>query len=225
MATSVQVSVLDPAIRKLGVPNPSTKQRRDALEGLNGLIGSWALDDFLIYSITRETFTLTINDAEYTIGASGDFNTVRPDQITDAFLRDSGTDHHLDIRHLNEYNRISEKTNNSRPDKLFYLPEHPLGKILFNFEPDKAYELHLNSLKALTEFAKISTTFSLPPGYKRMMIHNLAVDLSPEYDSELPASIFSIANTTLNDMMEFNSSVRGIDLVQADSALTWRLSK
>jgi len=137
MAT-VNDLILEPALRKLGVVSPATDKRNNALAALNAMFGSMGAVRNLIYAITRENFALTINDAEYTIGAAGDFNTVRPTRIEDAYLRDGTTDTSLESRNIKSYNDISEKTSDGKPTKIYYLSEFPLGKILFNLEPDKA---------------------------------------------------------------------------------------
>ncbi len=219
----IQTTVLKPALRKIGVKNPTTTELTDALASLNAMIASWGANDFLIFSVTRENFTLAINDAEYTIGSGGDFNTVRPVKITSAFLRDGSTDFKpLNISNIKRYNDIAEKTSNGRPCRLFYLPEYPLGKILFDLEPDKAYTLFIDSLKRISSFALITTAFALPEEYERAFVFNLAVDLSSEFNERLSPEVLAIAFDTKEEIMDLNASVRMAEPVDADNALLWR---
>src|SRR5437762_2811451 len=45
---------------------------------LNAMIGQWAQERLTIPAVIRETFDLMANQASYTIGDGGDFDTVRP---------------------------------------------------------------------------------------------------------------------------------------------------
>lgn len=216
---NAQSDLVDPILRKLGISTPELSERNDCLVALNNLISSLSAERLFIHEVTRENFALTINDAEYTIGSGGDFNTVRPTKIVDAYLRDSTTDYPLEIRPIGNYNDIKDKTRDGLPTILYYLQEYPLGKILLNYEPDKAYVLYLNSWKQITEFAKLTTSVSLPLEYKRMLIFNTAVDLASEYDEALSPEVFAIASSSKRALQMVNS--KPVQESAFDSALTY----
>jgi hypothetical protein len=46
---------------------------------------------------------------------------------------------------------------------------------------------------AVSEFAGLSTAISLPPGYRRMLVKNLAVDLAPSYEKEVSSALYEAA--------------------------------
>jgi len=202
---SVAVDIIDPALRKLGITNPQANERSDALSALNAMLGSWSARRLTLFAVTRESFPLVVNDSEYTIGSAGDFNTVRPSRITQAYLSDSGQDFPLTARNLKTYNDILDKAANGRPTQIMYLAEYPLGKILFNFQPDKIYTLHLDSLKPITTFSSINTVLSLPPEWQEALTYNLAIRLAPEHDVILVEEIVAIARVSLNNIKDLNA--------------------
>ncbi|MCK5132405.1 MAG: hypothetical protein KAR40_09685 [Candidatus Sabulitectum sp.] len=232
MSTSTANDIINQAYQKAGVDSPSPSQTTKGLDALNNFITSMSIEGLMIPFMIRENFTLTTGDGEYTIGSGADFNTVRPLKITAAFLRDSNTDYRLNISPLKEYNVIREKTSGGRPENLYYLAELANGKILFDYEPDKAYELYIDSEKEIAEFALTSTTIAsilIPNAYKRFLIFNLAVDLSSDVDSDLSAlqfdKVVKIADRTMRSIKTYNASVRGIKEARYDSEMTFPLRK
>jgi len=201
--------LLKPALRKLGIVNPQVDKRKNCLAALNAFLGSLGAERNMIFSLTRENFTLTINDAEYTIGSSGNFNTVRPTRIEHAYLRDGTTDERLVCRNIKDYNDISTKTSKGKPTRIYYLPEYPLGKILFNLEPDKAYVLYTDSWKPLTTLSKITTQVSFPPEYEEPLIYNLALRMAGEHDSTLTDDDRRIAIEGLRRIKSVNAEPPG----------------
>lgn len=206
MATAQDL--IDSAIRKLGlgILTPSTTNRNNGLIAMNHMLASWGAERSLVYVVSRENFTLTINKASYTIGSAGDFNTVRPVKIVDAFYRDAGVDFPLHIGILKEHNSIIDKAVDGAPRTIYYVPEFPLGKILLDFEPDKAYTLFIDSWKHLEESASLSTNFTGPPEYRRAIIYNLAIELAPEFDAVLSKEVFAIANESKAAIEAVNST-------------------
>ena len=207
MATAQDL--IDAAIRKqgVGIITPSTTLRANGLEALNNLLSSWSAERLLVFAVTRENFTLTVDKASYTIGNAGgeDLSTVRPSKIMDAYLRDSNSfDSPLNIGVLSRYDRITDKAVDGRPRNLYYLQEYAAGKILFDYEPDEAYTLFLDSWKQLGELAALGTTVSLPNEYKRFLTNQLAIEISSEYDSDLPQEVFRIARESKDAIEDVN---------------------
>lgn len=189
-------ALIESVLRVLKGANSSSGvgEKKQALEALNSLISSWGAERLLVPYLTNENFTLTIGQSVYTIGSGGDFDAVRPIEIVDAYIRDSGgTDYSVEISTLGQYNDIVSKETDNRPDKLYYTPEYPLGKIYFNTEPSSAETLYLDSWKHLTELAELTTAISLPLEYKRALKWNLVIELAPEYGMTLEATTIAMA--------------------------------
>ena len=222
MAT-VLATIINPALRKIGNKAPSTTNQSDALAALNSMLGSWSAAGLIVPYKTRENFTLVTGSSGgvRTIGSSGNFNTVRPLEITSAFIRDSNdNDHFLDVdMTLEDWSAMVDKTINTRPTRLCYLKEYPLGKILFNYLPDAAETLYIDSLKPITAFAATTTDYSFSPEYEEAMIYNLAIRLAPEEDAVISPAVVQIAKDSLNAVKKQNW--KPIQRVHFDPALLY----
>ncbi|MFA5240549.1 MAG: hypothetical protein WC476_12700 [Phycisphaerae bacterium] len=178
------------AFNKVGVYSPTAAQTAAALISLNNLV-SFLGAEGLQNAVVSESFALTIGTASYTIGSAGAFNTVRPMKVVNCYLRDSsGYDYPIDeILAAKDYNDITIKTYEQRPTKLYFIPEYPLAKIIFNSEPEAAYTAYFEFLKTITEFAATTTALSLPPEYQEFFVYNLAISLAEDWDRKIPDSV------------------------------------
>ena len=188
--------ITDAAYVKCGIRSPSGADDAEALLALNNMIGSWSVD-VVIPFVTRESFNLVVGQAEYTIGSGGDFDTVRPMSIANAYLEDSdGYSYPLKLVAAKDYNKVGTKTLEGRPKSLYFIPEYSLAKIIFNKEADEIYTAYFEFIKHLTEFAAIGTTVALPNEYKEALVYNLAIRLAENNSVELSQSVILLAQTT-----------------------------
>lgn len=216
MATAT--SIIEAAYRKIGHKYPDGNDIVDAFENLNNLVSSLGAE-FLNYYWIRESLILVIGTAEYTIGASGNLDTVRPLSIKNAFIRTSdGTDHSLKIIGLVEYNKITIKAADNMPDAVYFIPEYPLAKIIFNYKPDKVYTVYFDFEKNLTEFATQATTVSLPNEYKEMLVYNLALTLAEDKGVAVRSSIIETAYRTRDNI----GRLKAINMPVPESAFEFK---
>lgn len=203
------------------VSAPSTADSTAGLIILNDLLSSWSSDELLIPYRTVENFNLVVAQAVYTIGATANFNTVRPLSIADAYIKDSsGTDYQLDVlMSKNQYDSIEVKSTAGRPARLYYDPQYPSGKIYFDLTPNTIEVLYLDSWKALTELAALATDVTLPDFYKKAIKYNLAVDLAPILGRDLSPLVIVEADKCLRMMRDVNSQT--INEMRIDSALRY----
>lgn len=188
--------ITDAAYLKCGIRSPGITEDAEALEALNNMVGSWSAD-IVIPVVTRENFDMVIGQAEYTIGSGGNFDTVRPISIANAYLKDSdGYSYSLKLIAAKDYNKIGTKTLEGKPESLYFIPEYPLGKIIFNKEAEEIYTIYFEFVKHLTEFANISATVSLPNEYKEALVYSLAIRLAENNSIELSRTIIEIAQIT-----------------------------
>lgn len=193
----------------------------DGLEDLNNLISSLNAEGLMIPSVTKVSHTLVAGTNNYTIGTGADINTTRPMSIGSAFIRDSNNyDHYVDIKAIEEYARISVKTTQGRPDRLYYNPAYSLGKIYLYLTPDTAEDLHMDLIVPLAEISAVGDTVDLPREYKRMLIYNLALDIAPEADIEDWPELVRIANESKRFVKRLN--IQPVPVMKMDSALTGR---
>ena len=191
----------------------TAEQEQDGLELLNQLIASWKGEGLTLPFRTTETFSysgLGLSPAtSYTIGSGGDFDTVRPVQIVDAFHRDtSDSDYAMREMTLQEFNDISYKPVGTYPDRYYYESEYPLGKIHFDYQPSVNLTLHLVTLKEITAFADLTTTIALPAEYDRALRTNLAVELAPDYGTTVSQELMYSATESKANIKRLNSSTR-----------------
>lgn len=204
------------SLRKLGViasgEDPSSAESADGLESLNQLIENLSNERLLIPYFTKDSLTLTPSTGEYTIGSGGDFNTVRPLKIIKAVLKVTSQTPNfelpVDILNLEQWGNIVVKsTESDYPTEIYYDNNFAsgLGKIFMYPVPDYANTLILYSQKILTSFAATTDTVTLPPGYKRMLEFNLAIDLAPEYGMEPSGAIQKVAMESKANLKRTNS--------------------
>jgi hypothetical protein len=169
----------------------------DGLDSLNSMIGSWSNDSLLIYARLSESFPLS-NQASYTIGTGGDFNTERPLQILTAFTRIGTIDYQMRIINSIEYDSIIQKSlQSSIPEVLVYDPSNPLGRITIYPVPTTG-TLHIRTEKKLSQFTTLDTELDLPPGWERALIFNLAVETAGEYGQPVEQATYEIAMDSLS---------------------------
>lgn len=214
MSTTAR-KIITKAMLKVGilvkneVPDPD--EANDALEDLNAMIDSWSNDSLAIYARTWETFTLTGGQLKYTIGTGGDLNTIRPSQIIDSYLRISTIDYPISIVDDGVYNSISFKSLTGIPEFLNFDNAYPLANIRLYPVPSSNYQLFLLTEKPITEFTTLDTVMVLPAGWERALIYNLAMEIAPEYNQEIPAAVVDIAKKSLGNVRTSTARVHKMD--------------
>jgi hypothetical protein len=194
--------LLRSAIKALGVidmqDGPEAVEYEDALESCNMMLNLWAVERRVVFQVVSESFALTINDAQYSIGPASDFITVRPSSITGAYCRTSdGTDFPIKIIDRDKFNRIAVKSLSSIPTELYYYPTFPAGTIRLDYAPSVALTLFIDSLKPLTALA-LDSDLNLPPEYEEAIKWNLALRLAPDYRTTPSQVVVEMARRSFN---------------------------
>lgn len=208
-------NIIDGAARKVGISSLSVTDITNALEALNNLIGTLGVESLSPY-LVRESKTLTVNDPDYTIGSAlADWNTERPLYIVSCYLRDAnGYDYPVSIMNGMEYSKIIFKSTQARPEGVYYIPEYPLSKIIFDYYPDYAYTAYFEFRKGFLEYTSVNDTVTLPNEYKELLVYNLAVKIAEDNNIVLPQSVVSYAEYTkmlVSRMFEINKPPSEVD--------------
>lgn len=165
---------------------PDAQDANDAFNSLNMMLEQWSIEDLMCYQFDNNIFNTVINQASYTIGESGcDWTAVRPNEITSAFVRVGQIDYPLQIMSNEEYYGVSMKTLQSVPRGLYYQPEFPKGLVFLYPVPQIVYPIGITNTLQFTAFTGLDQTVSLPPGYLKALIWNLAVEIAPEYGKQI----------------------------------------
>lgn len=187
--------IIDRAYNKIGIPSPTANQSNDGLLALDSMLQLWGAD-FLTPSPVRENFNLVSGTAEYTIGDGGDFDTDRPLMLIGAYLRDTTQDYPLEIMDIHQFQQLSSKTTETTPSKVFYIPEYPLGKIIFNCESDDTYTVYFEFIKGFDSVSSLSSTIDVPGYYDDALVYNLAVRLAEDNTMEAPRTVIALAEAS-----------------------------
>lgn len=214
------------ALRLLGVVDATeTPSAEDLAAGktvLDEFIDALGLQRASIFQVTRSVYPLSASVASYTIGTGGTFNQVRPIWIDSASVRpDRTASPVLEIpvgRPLTiaEYQTITDKSLTSEyPTALYY--DHAwaagLGTITVYPTPTTSLcDLVLYVPQAVTGFADLTTVYTFPPGYGRMLRYNLANDLSNEFPGTGSPRIDQVARESLAQVKRANHRATDVGL-------------
>lgn len=226
MATTANTIVSD-AWALNGVSNARIAQLNQGLRLLNDMISAWSVEQLTIPYLTVETFPTVVGQGTYTIGEDGgeDINSVRPIDIADSmYITDSGnTGHRIFKMAKFQYNDISSKTAEGRPEKFAYEPVYPTGIIYFDKEPEAVETVTMDAIKQIGEFTLLTTSFSLPPEYKKILKYNLALDLAPLIGNALDQVVVLQAINLKKKLKALN--IQPVKPNRIDTALTYTMRR
>jgi hypothetical protein len=211
------------AAKKLGVVSQGeplgAEEYNDGLAALNSMVEAFAIDKLLLHHIAQLQFTWAGNSRTRTIGAGGDFDANWPIRIEPGtFFRDSSNnDFPVAVTHDEAvYERFCFKTAvGAWPNILYYDRAFPLGTLKAYPYPSTAMTLFLSCWQPLQSFPSITTQLSLPPGYRRMIEHNLAVECESIFGMPCPASVVKIAAESKADVRRMNARPMLASLAEA----------
>jgi hypothetical protein len=197
--------VISRALRRLGVlaegEVPTYDQANDALGDLNNLLDQWQAEKLQAYTETRTIATLTASQASFTVGAGGNINIARPVFIRHVNFVDTAMDPDMEFQLpqlLTEdaYARITLKAQTSNyPQVAYYNPTYPLGTLIpWPIPTSATLQWAMYHSAPVAQFAALTTTVSLPPGYQRMLVSNLAIEIAPDYGIQPPPGLIMAAS-------------------------------
>jgi hypothetical protein len=175
-------TIIEEAMREARIlasdETPSSEESATGLVRLNRMLGTWGAENIMVYVQAEESFPIASGDGEYTIGSGGNFNTVRPNRIVQAWVRDSnGYDTELSIYGSQRYGSIRVKAQQGIPSALNYTPSYPLARIRLANVPQDSATLFIVSEKTITQLSSLSAVYEFPPEYREAVVFNLAVRL------------------------------------------------
>lgn len=218
------------ALTDLGViaagETPETDDITNALRAMNRLLDQWAAERLNIYTVTATDWSIVSGTQTYSVGAGATVNIPRPiyiDHITFKYTP-ATIPIELPMQKLTDDEWAAQpiKTLTSTlPQAFYYNPTYPLGTLKLwpiPTNPPSALTGTLYAPQQVGEFAAVTTVVSLPPGYRRMIVKNLAVEMAPSYQRNLPQelrdaavdakSVVKRSNVHMTDML-FESGALG----------------
>ena len=148
-----------------------------ALDVLNDMIDGWNTQRLYIVSINE--LVQTVSGLPITIGPGQTINVARPVNVEDgSFIRYNNVDFPIQWITREEYNDIAYKQVTSTVTVYGYYDQNlPTGSIYFWPYPQTGAELHLQLQHQLSEFADLTTDYTLAPGYRKAIAYTLAEEL------------------------------------------------
>jgi len=217
------LDLLTGSLRLIGAANPGealdAQTAKDALQALNDRIETLNLEHLTNpKGVTRLDVTTTPNQAAHTIGTGGNFNVPRPVVIDKALVTFAGAEHPVEIVDDDHWAAIPIKDMAGLPTTLYYEPAYPLGKVHLYPKPDGAYSLALwcwDSLPTYT-MAQLNVEMPLPPGYRRMLRFNLALDLASDGYGKEPSA--SVVNNAVESLAAIKRANHTTPIMEVDGA-------
>lgn len=157
----------------------NTGDANDGLIAMNAMLDSWSNEKLMSFFTLERSFLLIVGQQTYTIGSGGYINSTRPFDIIRAFIRDvNNLDYPIRVVPMDVWNDIGQKTITSQiPNTLFYDPQYPLGVINIFPTPLLGYTVFFDSTSDQIDLSALTTSISLPVGYERAYVLNLALEL------------------------------------------------
>jgi len=188
----------------------------DVFDALNAMLATWNRKRYLIWHLI-DIAKLSTGVQSYTVGASGDFITPRPDRLESAFFRQfvNSSPNQVDfplqiIQAREDYNRIALKQlTSSLPTHIFYDSAFPVGVIYpYPIPPAGIGEIHITVKDTLTGFVNYTQQINLPPEFFRALWSNLALDASALYPgSSVSDQTRAIAKDSLATIRGANTQI------------------
>lgn len=196
--------LIQTALRKIGATGHGRVQSAsvlsDGLAALNLMIDSWSAERLTMFTTARHLYDVTAGKQQYSIGPSGaDWTAPRPSYLDAAglILANNSDDYEIPLRLVRndrEWAQVALKGLTSLPGSLYYQPDFPNGTVLLWPLPSgEARQIALYTPAAVSQFANLTDTVSLPPGYARALPYCLALELVTEFGHEPSPTLVKLA--------------------------------
>ena len=155
-------------------------QAAHGIRVLNRIIDAWRAKSLYVHALTNVTANFAGTGA--TVGTGLTVNTAAPLRfVDDCYYVKSGTSYQLPLFTAAQYFGISLKTEASEYPQGFYFDGNVPGVVHVWPVPSASVEYHFVVMKKLSEFADISTDYSLPDGYEAALHDELCTRLPGSY--------------------------------------------
>lgn len=228
-SSAAGLDIIKSALRLIGYlesgETPSDDEAQDALMILNQMIDSWNAESLMIYTLSRQVFTLVAGQQAYKMGVGGDFNVPRPANIDYAgiiSLNNAAQPLELPIDMLTDAQWAAIPVKNiqsSLPLQVYDDGGFPFRTLSYWCVPSVTVQTALYTWNSLTQFPDLTTQLTFPPAYLKAIRYCLAADLAPEFGVPLAPEVAQQALMTLAKIKSKNTPI--IDLT-CDPALNAR---
>jgi len=215
--------IITSAMRLIGILGAgetlSSEDAADALIVLNDYIDELRTQRLSVFTTKRTVYPLTQGQASYSIGGGGNFDQQRPLWIPYAGLiinNDASilTEIALEVYSVQQYSDIQQKQLPSGLVQSIYYDYNwteGLGRIYPYPVPNVGNtSLVLYTPIAINEFTSLTQQVTFPPGYRKMLRYNLAIQLAPEYGRQVDPAVLAHAQSSLASVKAANATQPGL---------------
>lgn len=163
-------------------------EETDAFGRLNQMVATWSTEQLTVYTVIHQSFTLTAGTDAYTLGAAGSLETaggVVPVRITSAASVSGNFRSPVKVVSFQTLTEMASDplASTSVLAKLLAADNGwpSIGVRVFPMPAASPGSLQLDYWTAITAFAGVGSTVSLPPGFEAALHWSLAVELWPQY--------------------------------------------
>lgn len=228
--TSIRTLIQD-ALIELGVVAPGdsiTAEDADfGLRTLNRLIERWNTESLMIYTVNRDTFTLTPGKQDYLLGVGGDWSISRPVKTDMASVIPVAGNPEIPIHMLTdaEWRQIAVKnTQGTFPTQIWFKGDVPRNTFFVWPVPTTACTLVLYNWGKTENFSNLNSEIVFPLGYEEALLTNLAVHLGSSYGKQPNPILLQRATTSKSTIQSLNAEpmYASSDLAQGGGSIAIR---
>lgn len=221
------LTIATQAMNRLGViaagETPSTGDATLCLDAMNQLLDQWQSVNLLLYAEVRTTWNIVASQVSYSVGTGGDVNIPRPVYVDRCSYVLTTQTPPLEIQ-MSPYTdftwaQVSLKSLTSNlPINYYYNLTYPLATLYLWPIPTQAnLQGVLYTRTQVAQLAALNTSVSLPNGWQRMMVTNLAVEVAPMFFKEPSKTLLEQAKNSMAAVKRSNN--RNVDLQTPSGAL------
>ena len=196
---------------------PTADDQADAFLRLNDLMDAWQTERLTIPFSLATTFTIVSGTRDYTVGTGGTVNVLRPTGLTAVHFLDNtftpAVERNLPVLSDAAWYAIPFKTlTNTLPTYAYYNPTYAAGLgtlSLWMVPTSSSLQGVVYAPSAVPTFTSVTDTILLPPGYRRFIRDNLAVELAPEWGAQVSPALVQSA-------VESKAAIKVINVRQMD---------
>lgn len=162
----------------------------DCLAVFNDILEEWSTEGLVVYGQADQTFNTIANQAVYTIGTGGNWNTVRPVRINEpAYSTVQGMTFPYVNVNQQQYDLIGYKAQTGGGTDggqcYLYVNEFPLGLVTLWPIPASIFPITFSIDRILAAVTNAATTISFPPGYAKGFKYELGCELPSVFGKKL----------------------------------------
>lgn len=193
---------------------PTADDLNNCLRAQNRVIDQWAAERLAIYQQLRTTWSIVSGTATYTVGTGGTINVVRPVYVEHVRFQDTSMTPNVEYPGLrmltdDEWSEIRIKDLTSTlPQAAYYNPTYSTARGTLTLWPvptsSTLQGVMYSAGPAITEVTDLSSSVSLPPGYRRLIVKGCAVEVAPSYQRQVQPEIKEAYLDALNTVKRAN---------------------